>query len=87
VTVPAAELIAAARRLRPAAVIVGLTQTTLPEAEAVAYARELDAGLPHGVDVLLDGAAGSRIAALVPSSRVRGVATLEEFDGLCQQWR
>lgn len=87
VTVPAADLIAAARKVHAAAVVVGLTQEALPELEAVGYVRELHAGLPPSVDVLLGGVAGVRIAALVPSKRVRGVATLEEFDGLCSQWQ
>lgn len=87
VTVPAADLIAAARRLHAAAVVVGMTQEALPELAAIEYARELHAGLPPSVDVVLGGVAGVRVAALVPSQRMRGVATLEEFDGLCPQWQ
>lgn len=87
VTVPAADLIAAARRLRAAAVVVGLTQESLPELEAVEYARALHANLSPNVDVVLGGAAGVRVAAAIASKRVRGVSTLEEFDGLCPQWQ
>ncbi|HZP65335.1 MAG TPA: MerR family transcriptional regulator [Rudaea sp.] len=87
VTVPAAQVIAAARQLHAAAVVIGMTQEALPQEEAIEYARQLDAGLPAGVDVMLGGAAGARVAASVPSPRVRSIATLEEFDGLCVQWR
>lgn len=86
VTMPASELIAAARRLHAAAVVVGMTQEALPKIAAVEYAREIDAGLPPLVDVVLGGVAGARVAASVHSTRMRGVATLEEFDSLCRQW-
>ncbi len=87
VTVPAAQLIAAARRLNAAAVVVGMTQEGSPESEATEYARELHAQLPRGVDLLLGGIAGARVAASLPAARVRGVTTLEAFDALCPQWR
>lgn len=87
VTVPSNELIAAARRTHAAAVVVGMTQETLPEEDAARYARDLDIGLPAGVDVVLGGALAARVSASVSSPRVRGTATLEEFDTLCQQWR
>lgn len=87
VAVPSAELIAAARRMHAAAVVVGITQQTPPEGEAARYARDLDIGLPASVEVTLGGASAAGIAASVSSSRVRAAATLEDFDALCAQWR
>lgn len=87
VTVPAAELCSAARRLRASAVIVGMTQGALPETEALEYARDLDAALSPGVDIVLGGAGGTRVAAALSSPRIRAVATLEEFETLCRRWR
>jgi len=87
VEVPAAELVAAARRLKAAAVVVGMTHAQTPPAEALAYAREVDAGLPSGVDLLLGGELGERAAQSLKSKRVRGVATLEAFEALCAEWR
>lgn len=87
VGVPSPELIAAARQLRAVTVVVGMTREALPQTEATQYVRELDAGLSPGIDLLLGGAAGASLAESMKRSRVRGVATLEEFDGLCPQWR
>lgn len=87
VTVPASELVDAARRLRAQAVVVGMTQERLPETEAAAYVRALEAGLPPGVALAIGGAGGLRVAESLQSPRICGVATLEEFDALCRQWQ
>lgn len=87
VAVPAGELIAAARQLEPVAAIVGITQQTLPDVEVVAYAAELDAGLPPSVELVFGGAGAERAAASLRSPRVRAVGSLETFDALCARWR
>lgn len=87
VGVPATEVVAATRQLGAAAVVVGMTQQSLPETEVVRYAVELDAGLPSSVDIILGGEGGVRVADSLQLPRVRGVATLEAFDALCAQWR
>ena len=87
VTVPATELIAAARRLGAAAVVVGLTQQTFSDTEAVKYAMELDAGLPASVELMFGGTGSVRVVGMLQSPRIRAVATLETFDGLCALWR
>jgi DNA-binding transcriptional MerR regulator/methylmalonyl-CoA mutase cobalamin-binding subunit len=86
VTVPASELIAATRRLRVPVVVIGMTQESLHESDGIAYAREVRAGLPRSVEVLLGGAFGARVAAAAGLPGVRGVETLEAFDALCRQW-
>ena len=87
VAVPADELIAAARRLNVTAVVVGMTQESVPEKEALHYARALNRGLPRGVELVLGGKTGTWIAHLLRRGRIRSVATLEEFDVLCRRWR
>lgn len=86
VTVPAAELAAAARRTKAVAVVVGMTQNLTSEDEALAYARAVRSALPRGADLVLGGELGVRIATAMPAERVRGVATLEEFENLCPEW-
>lgn len=87
VMVPAAQVIAAARQLHAAAAVIGMTHEALPKEDAIEYVRQLDAGLPAGVDLVLGGTAGARVAASAASPRVRSIATLEEFDALCVRWR
>ena len=81
--VPPEEVADAARRLKSAAVVIGMTQASTPETLALEYADALDAQLPAGMDIWLGGTLGARIAPLIASKRVRGVATLEDFERLC----
>lgn len=80
INVPAAELLHAARRLRPVCVVLGMAHNAQMKEYAVKYVAQLNRELPAKTALWLGGALGVEIAEEVASARVTGVATLEEFD-------
>jgi DNA-binding transcriptional MerR regulator/methylmalonyl-CoA mutase cobalamin-binding subunit len=80
---PAEEIIAATRRLRPAIVLVGMTQFPASEDDARRYVAQLDAGLPAATTVWLGGSFGEHLAKELALSRIVAVPTLEEFERRC----
>lgn len=87
VAVPADELVAAARKLMAAAVVVGITQQAVWDRQALEYARSVLDALPRSIELIVGGPAARRIADSLGSARVRAAGTLEEFDAICSQWR
>lgn len=80
--VPVDELAAAARRLLPSVVVMGMTRASAPIDEAVAYVSKLDEKLPASVQIWIGGPPSTQVAAAVNSPRVLPVVTLEEFQQL-----
>jgi DNA-binding transcriptional MerR regulator/methylmalonyl-CoA mutase cobalamin-binding subunit len=81
--VPLDEIVAAVARLKPAAVVVGMTLCEIAPESALQFAEGLDAELPSDVLIYLGGSIGAWTAGLLPSERVRPLATLEEFNQIC----
>ena len=81
-SVPAPEVVAAAKGLNVGCVVVGITLVdgSLPELEA--YLDELDRGLPAGVEIRVGGQGSIEVVRRVGRKRVRAIPTLEAFDAV-----
>ena len=82
--VPSEEIASAARRLKAAVVVVGLTRGSTSIDAALEFTVALDAALVPAINLWLGGTLGAEVAPLADSPRVRAVASLEEFDRLCR---
>jgi MerR family transcriptional regulator, light-induced transcriptional regulator len=74
--IPLDDLMESVQRVRPAAVVLGLSVTPVPEMRR-RYVSALEKRLPHGVNLLLGGRGGSE--CLRKPSRATALTTLEEF--------
>jgi len=82
--VPIDQVTNAAQRLKASTVVIGMTRLSAPVGEALDFATALDAALAPSATLWLGGSLGAQIAPLVDSHGARGVASLEEFDRICQ---
>ncbi|HYL28243.1 MAG TPA: MerR family transcriptional regulator [Candidatus Nitrosotalea sp.] len=80
VSVPVAELVAAAKRLQVRYVAIGITCTNRRSAELAEYLRDLDRKLPRAIAVWIGGHASAEIVERAGTRRLRAIGTLEEFD-------
>ena len=74
--VPLDDLAESVQRVRPSAVVLGLSVTPVSQATRC-YVAALEKRLPRGVDLLIGGRGGSE--CLRKPSRAVGLTTLEEF--------
>ncbi len=77
--VPPDEIARAARRLGARCVVVAITRSD-HATSATDFLTALDQALPDGVALWAGGPAGAGLAAHIPSARVRGLRSLEEFN-------
>lgn len=78
--VPVSEIASAVRRLRPVAVVIGMTREDEALANAHAFARQIDEAIPRRIALWFGGPNGPAVAQSLSSQRARGVPTLELFD-------
>lgn len=78
-SVPASELLAAAKRLNARYVVIGITGVSGASSELAAYLHELDRKSQLQAEIWVGGHVAGDLVRLVKGRRLRAVSTLEEF--------
>ena len=76
---PAAEVLHVVKRIRPDAVLLGMTRTS-DNADSIADAARLAGQLPAGVTLWIGGPQAARTAAGFPGSRAMPIETIEALE-------